>query len=430
MLPTPKSAEEEQRLPVGESANREDVLAAAEAWVDENVPPAWLAAARSGDIEQLRAARSWADFREWYPTFAASGMVAPSWPREFGGLGLTPATARVIDGVLDAAGLVRLNVLGLGLAGPTLMEWGTRDQMLSLLWPTVRNDASWCQLFSEPGAGSDLATLASRAIRDGDDWIVTGQKVWTSFAQEARYGMLLARTDSTAPKHAGITYFIVDMESEGVEVRPLRQITGDTEFNEVFLEEVRIPDAMRVGPEGDGWRVAKTTLMNERVAISGSGGGFRARIGGRGIDRLVAQAKRPDAAGVRPVDDPRVRQRLVDLWAESRLISLTNQRARDVRRSGGQPGPEGSIGKLYQAEHNQRLQDFALSLVGDSSAAHPVDDEDARRITHGFLRAQANTIEGGTSAIQRNILGERILGLPKEPGVPPETPWNEIPRGR
>ena len=429
MISNEVAAEEDQRLAITGTAAADALRDAARDWVDEHVPASWLEAARSGDIDRLREVRPMDEYREWYPTLAASGMVAPTWPREFGGLGLTGAQAKVIDAVLDQSGLVRLNVLGLGLAGPTVLQWGTDAQKRTLLWPTVTNEAPWCQLFSEPSAGSDLASLATRAVREGDDWIVTGQKVWTSFAQGARYGMLLARTDPDVPKHAGITYFVCDLHAEGVEVRPLRQITGDAEFNEVFLDEVRIPDSMRLGAPGQGWAVAKTTLMNERVAISGSGGGFRARIGGRGIDRLIATAIE-EQAGTRAADSPFVRRRIVDLWIESNVIRLTNQRARDIRRQGGQPGPEGSIGKLLQAEHNQRLQELALELLGRAGAAYDAGDEDARRMTYGFLRSQANTIEGGTSAIQRNILAERILGLPKDPGIPAaDTPWSEIPRG-
>jgi alkylation response protein AidB-like acyl-CoA dehydrogenase len=255
--------------------------------------------------------------------------------------------------------------------------------------------------------------------------------VWSSFAHEARFGMLLARTDPEVPKHEGISYFLLDLLLPGVEVRPLRQITGDTEFNEVFLDDVTVPDSARLGPEGQGWSVAMTTLMNERSTISGSGSGFGDRFGGRSIERIIDLARRPAGPGVAPVsDDPVMRDRIVQMWIESRLLSWTNQRVRAARRAGREVGAEGSIGKLLHSEHNLRLQELAIAVLGARSGAHLESDSDAASVVYGFLRSRSETIAGGTSQVQRNILGERVLGLPREPAADRDMPWKDIPRGR
>jgi alkylation response protein AidB-like acyl-CoA dehydrogenase len=331
-----------------------------------------------------------------------------------------------------------LNPLGLNLAAPALFAHGNDEQRRRFLPPIVRAEEIWCQLFSEPGAGSDLASLSCKATRDGDEWVVSGQKVWTTLAHVARYGMLLARTNPELPKHRGLTYFVLDMQAPGVEVRPLVQITGDAEFNEVFMEGVRIPDSMRVGPEGEGWRVAVTTLMNERVALSGAGSLSGDAVGGSAIERLLA--RHPG------VTDPRMRQRLAQAYIDGRLIRLNNERAAGRRKRGAEAGPEGSITKLMQAEYNQRLQKLAIDLEGAQGMAWEgrdlkfVDSDErgmawmsgdaagVRDVARGFLRAQANTIEGGTSNVMRNILGERVLGLPKEPDSSRELPWKDVPR--
>ncbi len=282
----------------------------------------------------------------------------------------------------------------------------------------------WCQLFSEPGSGSDVAGLATRAVRDGDEWIVNGQKVWTTLAHVASFGLLLARTDPDAPKHKGLTYFVVDMKAPGVDVRPLKQITGDAEFNEVFFTDVRIPDAWRLGPLGEGWAVATTTLMNERVALSGAGSSGGENVGGGPVADLVRYAKK---TGVWDADAV-IRQRLVQAVIEGRIIRITNQRAAAQRKTGRQPGPEGSITKLFQAEYNQRLQNLAVDVMGAHGMAWPAGDTDVAQRVRGFLRSRANTIEGGTSEIMRNILGDRVLGLPREPDPSKDLPWKDVPR--
>jgi alkylation response protein AidB-like acyl-CoA dehydrogenase len=403
----------------------------------EELPAGWIEAVDAGDEETLAKLRPSLDYRDWCRRLGEAGYATPTWPAEYGaGLSLTPVQAKHVNEVLSRYRVPRpFNIIGIGMGGPTLITWGSEDQKRQLLRGLATNEEIWCQLFSEPGAGSDVAGLATRAERDGDEWLVNGQKVWTTLAHLSRWGMLLARTSPDLPKHKGLSYFVLDMQAPGVEVRPLVQITGDAEFNEVFLENVRIPDSMRVGPEGEGWRVAITTLMNERVSLSGAGSLAGDAVGGSPIDRLIERH--------RPLRDPLLRQRLLNLYIESRLIRLNNQRAGDRRKSGAEAGPEGSITKLMQAEFNQRLQKLAIDLEGiggvawePTDAAAPVGPlayiggmgEDRPAIARGFLRAQANTIEGGTSNVMRNILGERVLGLPKEPDNSKDQAWRDVPR--
>ena len=283
----------------------------------------------------------------------------------------------------------------------------------------------WCQLFSEPGAGSDVAGLATRAVKDGDEWIINGQKVWTTIAHIAKWGMIVARTDPYAPKHQGLTYFIVDMEAEGVDVRPLYQITGEAEFNEVFFDDARIPDENRIDAVGAGWRVALTTLMNERVALGGS---TPPRQSGY-ISQAVEIWRESGEV------DPVLRDRLLHLWAESEAARLTAARANEMA-SAGIPGPEGSTGKLAWANLNKEITSFTMEVMGLDATLYPNGYEMVRPErfqVHGpqkaFLRTRANSIEGGTSEIMLNILGERVLGLPGEPRVDKDIPWVEVPRG-
>jgi alkylation response protein AidB-like acyl-CoA dehydrogenase len=284
----------------------------------------------------------------------------------------------------------------------------------------------WCQLFSEPGAGSDVAGLASRAVRDGDEWIVNGQKVWTTLAHLARWGMLVARTDPNAPKHKGLTYFVIDMQAPGVEVRPLYQITGEAEFNEVYMTDVRIPDSERLGDVGEGWRVTLTTLMNERVAIGG-------QIPSRGTGFIAEAVK---AWRERGHDDPARRDELMRLWVDAEVLRLTNIRASHLRAVGN-PGPEGSIGKIMSAELNKRISELTVGLLGPDGmvkpGGYPMDRPKGAMLwanpQQAFLRARANSIEGGTTEIAKNILGERVLGLPGDVRVDKDRPWIEVPRG-
>ena len=365
------------------------------------------------------------------------GLAWVNFPEGFGGLNLPPIVQRHVDRRLREAGAPApqgLLFFGLSLAGPTVVTHGSDDLRRRALRPMFTGEEIWCQLFSEPGAGSDLAGLATRAVRDGEEWVVNGQKVWNTLAHLADRGMLVARTDPEVPKHKGLTYFMVDMHDPGVEVRPLRQITGEAEFNEVYLTDARIADADRIGDIGDGWRVSMTTLMNERTTIgaaSGSGSGRSKRVSGI-EEALDLWSKQPVEAR-----DPVSRDRLARLWIDNEVLRYTNQRAAAKARA-GTPGPEGSIAKLALATNNKNTYDFCIDLLGaDGIVGY---DYTFRRPSEGgldaplgssrkmFLRARANSIEGGTSEIMRNILGERILGLPGEPRVDRDLPWSQVPR--
>jgi alkylation response protein AidB-like acyl-CoA dehydrogenase len=320
---------------------------------------------------------------------------------------------------------------GVSLAGPTMAVHGSSELCARLLRRAFTGQDSWCQLFSEPGAGSDMAGLGCRAERDGDEWVVNGQKVWTTNAHLCNRAMLIARDDPDQPKHRGITYFALDLTSPGVDVRPLRQMTGQAEFSEVYLTDVRVPDADRIGDVGDGWRVAMTTLSNERTSI---GGGGRAPVRGSGA---VAEALRIWEAAAVDVRTPARRDRLLRLWADAEVLRLSNLRAAASRRN-GTPGPEGSTAKLAFALVNQRTYELCVDLLGADGLVG-YDYRFAREDHLGyvgppgtarqwFLRTRANTIEGGTTEIQRNIVGERVLGLPAEPRTDKDVAWRDVPR--
>ncbi|MGE2691192.1 acyl-CoA dehydrogenase family protein [Mycolicibacterium pulveris] len=412
------------RLPITSETTAADAVSAVRKWVEAEVPARWRTAAAEGPAA-LRSVRTPQAYRDWYPAFARSGLVAPTWLPEHGGLGIGNDVARAIEGVLAPLRLTRLNPLGLNNAAAALFSHGTEVQRLRFLPPIVRNEEKWCQLFSEPGAGSDLASLATRAVRDGDHWVISGQKVWTTWADEADFAILLARTDPDQPKHKGITYFLLDMRQPGVEVRPLRQITGESEFNEVFLDGARVPDAHRVGDINDGWRVSASTLSSERQMVSGSGSGGMGRLGGSSADRLISLARETGRW-----DDPVIRGRIMRLWAQEQIRGWTNARVRAALSAGQSPGAASSIGKVHQATLNQQIQDLMVDLLGTAAVAWPAtDDPDALpREVHGMMRSLANSTEGGTTDINKNILGERVLGLPREPDPWKGKPWREIPR--
>ena len=360
-----------------------------------------------------------------------AGLAAVHYPVGHGGLGLPRALQSAAEAAFASAGAPALdpgrNVIGLGMAAPTIIAVATTEQMDRWLKPLWLAEEIWCQLFSEPGAGSDLAGLATRAVRDGDDWVVSGQKVWTSLAHEARWGLLLARTDPDVPKHAGLSYFVLDLRAPGVEVRPLRQLTGEAEFNEVFLTQARVPDANRLGAVGDGWRVANTTLMNERVSI-GSG-----RSAPREENAIGYAARTWRSHPELRTHD--LHQRLLRLWAEAEIARLAGERLRQ-QLAAGAPGPEGSAAKLTFARLNQEISGFELELAGADGLTY--DDWTMRRPENGsdyargpgfrYLRSRGNSIEGGTSEIMRNIIADRILGLPPEPRTDTGVPWKDLPR--
>jgi len=402
-----------------------------QAWVDANVPKAWRDAAPGGR-SAIRAVRPLEDYEAWYPTFASSGLAVATWPRAYLGLDLRAAQARVLDQVLGPLNLGRLNPLGLNNAAPALFAFGSEEQRLRFLPPIVRNEERWCQLFSEPGAGSDLASLATRAVRDGDEWIVAGQKVWTTWAHDSRYGLCLARTDPARPKRKGLTYLIVDLESPGVEVRELRHIGGEVDFNEVWLDDVRVPDTFRLGAIGEGWRAANATLSGERQMVAGAGSGGVDRIGGSGADRLVRTARTNGAWA-----DPLVRQRLASLYSEESVRRWTNDRVRAAVKAGGTPGPAASIGKVHQGSLNQKIQLAATDLLGAGAIAWESTvvakgpsgwAEGLPYEVKGMLRSRANTIEGGTTEVNKNVLGEQVLGLSREPDPYHGLSWEETPR--
>ncbi len=360
-----------------------------------------------------------------------AGLSWVHFPEGQGGLGLSRGLQAVADQVLQGAGgpvPLGLNPMGYGMAAPTIREHAQSDELKKqLLRPLATTEDIWCQLFSEPGAGSDVAGLATSAIQDGDDWVINGQKVWTSLAHRARWGLLLARSNPDLPKHKGLTYFVLDMHAPGVETRPLRQLTGQAEFNEVYITDARIPDTHRLGAVGDGWRVAMTTLMNERSALGASG----SRRGAGTIEEAVSLwAARPE------LHTPVLRDRLAQLWLRAEAQRLTSERSRASATVGG-PGPEGSIGKMVGAELNQRIYEWCMDLLGAEgllyhgyamSGAHR-DGDWRGPIQQRYLRSRANTIEGGTSEVMRNILGERVLGLPGDLRADAGMPWKEIPRG-
>jgi alkylation response protein AidB-like acyl-CoA dehydrogenase len=340
---------------------------------------------------------------------ADAGWVAPHWPKPWG-RDADPLTQLVVDEELAAAGVSRpTNPIGIGWAGPTLLHAGDAAQQARYLPRLLSGEDIWCQLFSEPGAGSDLAGLTTRAVRDGDSWVVTGQKVWTSLAHVARYGILLARTDPEAPKHAGISYFVCPMDLPGIEVRPLVEMTGEHLFNEVFLDEVRLPADALVGPEHGGWALAKVTLANERVSLS-SGGALWGR--GPSAEDLLDLVRRRGGAS-----DPLVRQRLARLWADATVLRLIRLRTLSSAVRGEPPGPEASVRKLLADEHGQAVMGLAKDLMGPAgmlAQAGPLGAADEHGWSYGYLFAPALTIGGGTTQVQRNILAERVLGLPHD----------------
>jgi alkylation response protein AidB-like acyl-CoA dehydrogenase len=366
--------------------------------------------------------------REFLGAQYDAGLAWVHFPEGFGGLGVSPGLQKVVAETLGAAGAPHTagrNPIGYGMGAPTVVTHGTEEQKQRYLRPLFTGEEIWCQLFSEPGAGSDVAGLSTRAVRDGDEWVVNGQKVWTTLAHLARWGMLIARTDPEQPKHKGMTYFVIDMQQPGVEVKPLFQITGEAEFNEVFFTDARIPDDERLGDVGEGWRVSLTTLMNERVAIGGA-------VAPRGSGPIGEIVKIWNGLEHK---DPAQRDELMRLWVKAEVLRLTNIRAQQLRAV-GTPGPEGSIGKVASAELNKDITSFGLDLLGAQGmlleGGYTFERPSGANLwgspAHAFLRSRANSIEGGTTEIMKNILGERVLGLPGDVRVDKDLPWSQVPR--
>ncbi len=357
------------------------------------------------------------------------GLAWVHFPEGHGGLGVNPKLQKLVNERIYAEGApnpMYRNPIGHGMTGPTVVVWGSEEQKTRYLRPLFTGEEVWCQLFSEPGAGSDFAGLSSKGVRDGDEWIVNGQKVWTTLAHLSRWGLLVVRTDSEAVKHAGLTAFVVDMHAPGVEVRPLRQMTGEAEFNEVYFTDTRIPNGEMLGNPGDGWRVSLTTLMNERVSIGGSipqkGSGTISALTST-WDKLPAERK--DAATLDEV---------MQLWSRAEVLRLTNIRANQMRKM-GDPGPEGSIGKMASANLNKDIYAKVMDLLGADGMLYGsyemVRPETAMgfdTLQKAFLRSRANSIEGGTTEVMLNILGERVLGLPGDVRVDRDKPWSDVPR--
>ena len=371
---------------------------------------------RYGDVDAAELARA----KAWQAEKAEAGFAGITWPRDWGGRGGSPMQ-QIIWNQEEANYEVPYNVflIGLGMCIPTLMAYPDRAALERYVRPALRGEEIWCQLFSEPAAGSDVAGLRTKAERDGDAWVVNGQKVWTSGAHYCDYGLLLARSDPTVPKHAGLTAFYFDMKSPGVEVRPIHQMSGASHFNEVFFTDLRIPDAQRLGAPGQGWKVGLTTLMNERLAVG------EARR--PDIEDLIALSRRATIAGKPAIADPGVRARLAEWWAESAGLTYTRFRTMTALSRGQTPGPENAIAKVVNAGKLQAIAAFGMELLGQAGAVmDPELAPMAALFQEGLLAAPGQRIAGGTDEILRNIIAERVLGLPGDVRVDKDAPFNRL----
>lgn len=378
-------------------------------WLAANLPDGWL---EGKTTYPVRREERYDFMRAWQRKLFDGGWIGMSWPKEFGGRGANPFEQIIY---LSEFARVRapetVGVIGLNMAGPTIIVHGTDEQKNRYLSKILSGEEIWCQGFSEPGAGSDLAGVSTKAIRDGDEYVVTGQKVWSSYAHIADFCILVTRSDPASSSHAGLSYLIVDMHSPGVDVRPIVQITGDPEFNEIFLDEVRVPAANILGAEGDGWRVAMTTLMHERGTL---GVVLQMRSGAM-LEDLIKLARSTTINGDRMIDRPAVRDTLAEFEIEVEAMRMTGNRSISNYARSGVPGPEGSILKLHWSELNQRMTEFGWDLLGpysqvDAGSAHSIQDG---KWQYEFLRSRGNTLEAGTSEVLRNIIAERVLGLPR-----------------
>jgi alkylation response protein AidB-like acyl-CoA dehydrogenase len=398
---------------IGDSPDEAAFRAEARAWLAAHAAPRI-----AGTVpESVELAEHVKRCKEWQATLFEGGWAGITWPGAFGGRGLSAIQAAIFaeeQAQFDVS--VGAFAVSIGMVGPTLMAHGTPEQQHRFLEPMLRGDHIWCQLFSEPGAGSDLASLATRAVLDGDTWVVNGQKVWTSFGQFADYGILLARTDPDVPKHAGITYFVVDMRTPGIEVRPLTQITGVAHFNEVFLTDVRIPAENVVGAVGDGWKVASTTLASERAFIGSGGGSWT-------VPELIELARRTGRAA-----DPVVRQALMRAHCRAGALTYLGYRMRTAMSLQRMPGPEMLVMKLFLARHWAATLDTAMEVLGAEGLLWGDDALDDGRWQQSLLSQFAVRLGGGTDEVQHNIIGERGLGLPREPALDKGVPWRDLVR--
>ena len=388
--------------------------AEAREWLQANVP----SRQELEGLDDIQAAKLWQ--KRKYD----AGWACIRWPQEYGGRGAS-AIEQVVWNQEEAKFATPGSVfaIGQGMAAPTLMAWASEDHKRKHLPPLASGEHIWCQLFSEPAGGSDLAALRTRAEKDGDEWVINGQKIWTSGAHYADYGILVVRTDPTVPKHKGLSYFFLDMKSPGIEIRPIKQISGGANFNEVYFTDVRVPDDQRLGAVGQGWQVALTTLMNERMAIGGGGGGV-------GFKQVFDLARRVELDGAPAIEDKQVRAKLATWYAQETGLKYTGYRALSALSRGDTPGPENSIGKLVAASKTQDMASFAMDLMGLSGAiADPAYAEAHGMFQAAFMGAPGGRIAGGSDEIMLNILAERVLGLPQDVRVDKGIPFNEVPTG-
>jgi alkylation response protein AidB-like acyl-CoA dehydrogenase len=362
--------------------------------------------------------------KDWQATKFDNGWGVLTWPKEFGGQGMGRLEASVFAQE-EAKFRIPPNIYGIGhgMLGPTIMTHGTTEQQDRFIKDMARGQEVWCQLFSEPAAGSDLAGLRSTAVKDGDEWVINGQKIWSTGAHFCDWGMIVTRTDPDLPKHDGLTYFIVDMRDPGVECRGIKQINGGSGFNEVFFTNVRVPDSQRLGGVGEGWKVAITTLMNERVSIGAGGGGGRTKD----LFRLAKECKR---GGKPAIEDGGVRARLADIFITTKGLQFTGYRIQSALSRGGTPGPEGSISKAIGAPHSQQVASFAMELQGAMGAVTQDGlSQDDALWQNTYLGSPGLRIAGGTDEVLKNIIAERVLGLPSEHRADKGIPFRDVPTG-
>ncbi|RJF75532.1 acyl-CoA dehydrogenase [Rhodopseudomonas palustris] len=401
--------------------------AKARAWIDANAPKQYEDDLRKASLGRvvLKGANVLDVAKAWQKKKADAGWAVPHWPKEYGGRGASPIE-RVIwqqeEGVFGK--LTAMFIIGQGMCGPTMMAYASEDQKRHYLPPLGSGEQVWCQLFSEPAGGSDVAGLRTRAEKDGDDWVINGQKIWTSGAHYSDYGILITRTDPTVPKHKGLTMFFLDMKSPGVEIRPIKQANGNSDFNEVYFTNVRIPDSQRLGAVGDGWNVSLTTLMNERMSIG-------ANVA-TGFPELLDYCNSLTLDGAPALDDRAVRSKLANWAVKASGLKYTSFRSISALSKGQRPGPENSIGKLVAGSMIQEVAMYALDLQGAAGVLSAPEDADVGgRFQAMLLRSPATRVEGGTDEILRNIIAERVLGLPGDIRVDKDVPFNQIPtRGR